>query len=79
VNSQGRATAFASGDQAAIGLKTKPAQMTNAVRFGGFEAANSTARGVENDSASSTNGSVLGTAALTNVRNSEYGKSLLVG
>src|SRR6267143_1403770 len=79
LKSQGRNAAIASCDQSAIGLKTKPAQMTNPARFGGFEAANSNASGAEKDSANSTNGSALGTAALTNGRNSRYERILSAG
>ena len=79
MNSHGCATAFAIDDQPPRGLKTKPLQMTNAARFEGFDAANSTARGAENDSASNTNDSNSGIADFISESNSEYGRSLSDG
>jgi hypothetical protein len=70
LNNQGRASAFASDDQAPSGLETNPEQMVSAARFKGLVAANSTANGDENDSASNMKGSDLGMAAITNGRKS---------
>jgi hypothetical protein len=79
LKSQGRMAILAIADQFASGLETKPLQIITPVRFGGFEAANCSARGVENDSARSTNGSVLGTAAYTRGTNSRYERNWVDG
>ena len=79
LKSQGLASAFTVPDQPRIGLPTNPAQMTTAARFGGLVAAYQTASGVENDSATNTNGSDCGTALATNGCKSAYGKNLSVG
>jgi len=57
LKSQGFASAFNAPDHPSTGFPTNPVQMTTAVRFGGAVAAYQTASGVENDSATSTNGS----------------------
>jgi hypothetical protein len=79
LKSQGFASALSAPDQPGSGFLTNPAQMTTAARFCGLVAAYQTASGAENDSATSTNRSTCGTAALTNGRKSAYRKNLSVG
>src|ERR1700726_4850431 len=79
LNNQSFATLLTIQDQPARGLKTNPAHMTTPARFGGFVAAYPRAMGVENDSAKSTKGPALGTAALTDGSSSAFERNFSVG
>jgi len=61
------------------GLDANPAQRTGAARFTGFAAAHWIARGVEKDSATSTNGPETGQDARTMSASSEYERHRSVG
>lgn len=62
---KGRTSTAVHDNQVLTGFVTKPAQITRPARFGGRVAANFIANGVEKDSASKTNESVVGAAAAT--------------
>src|SRR5580693_10704832 len=70
---------LANNVQSFAGLVINPAHKINPTRFGGRVAANIAASGVENDSATSTNGVSAGTISATKGRRSSYERNRCAG